>query len=87
VRGSSFSNSPSTYRAENQGCQSDKQQLSSALTRFINTSGDESMIDQDFSDINANNYNIAVARVVKNLDFKDLRPGGMDRGCRKETGR
>jgi DNA integrity scanning protein DisA with diadenylate cyclase activity len=46
---------------------------SSALTGFINTSGEESMIDQDISDINADSYSIAVAGVVKNLDFKDLR--------------
>tara|TARA_R110002003_G_scaffold1184_5_gene22603 strand:- start:10606 stop:11091 length:486 start_codon:yes stop_codon:yes gene_type:complete len=56
---------------------------SSALTGFINTSGEESRIDQDISDINADNYSIAVAGVVKNLDFKDLRPGGHDRGTLK----
>lgn len=49
---------------------------SSALTGFINTTGEESRIDQDLSDINADNYSIAVAGVVKNLDFKDLRPNG-----------
>ena len=47
---------------------------SSALTGFINTSGEESTIDQDISDVRADNYSIAVAGVVKNLDFKDLRP-------------
>lgn len=53
---------------------------SSALTGFINTSGEESKIDQDISDISADNYSIAVAGVVKNLDFKDLRPHGPNRG-------
>jgi hypothetical protein len=53
---------------------------SSALTGFINTSGEESMIDQDILDINADNYSIAVAGVVKNLDFKDLRLNGPNRG-------
>jgi hypothetical protein len=53
---------------------------SSALTGFINTTGEESMIDQDISDINADNYSIAIAGVVKNLDFKDLRPNGLNRG-------
>jgi hypothetical protein len=48
---------------------------SSALAGFINTSGEEEKIDQDISDINADNYSIAVAGVVKNLDFKDLRNG------------
>lgn len=53
---------------------------SSALTGFINTTGEESRIDQDLSDINADNYSIAVAGVVKNLDFKDLRPNGPNTG-------
>lgn len=53
---------------------------SSALTGFINTSGEESKIDQDICDVNADNYSIAVAGVVKNLDFKDLRPNGPNRG-------
>jgi chromosome segregation ATPase len=52
---------------------------SSALTGFINTLGEESKIDQDISDIKADNYSIAVAGVVKNLDFKDLRPNWQDR--------
>lgn len=38
--------------------------------------GEESRIDQDISDINADNYSIAVAGVVKDLDFKNLRPSG-----------
>lgn len=52
---------------------------SSALTGFINTSGEESKIDQYISEVNADSYSIAVAGVVKNLDFKDLRPGGQNR--------
>ncbi|KAH8701327.1 hypothetical protein GQ44DRAFT_586082, partial [Phaeosphaeriaceae sp. PMI808] len=46
---------------------------SSALTGFINTSGEESIIDQDISDVSADNWSIAVAGVIKNVDFKDLR--------------
>lgn len=53
---------------------------SSALAGFINISGEESKIDQDISDISADNYSIAVAGVVRDLDFKDLRPTGPDRG-------
>ncbi|RFU32971.1 hypothetical protein B7463_g3375, partial [Scytalidium lignicola] len=47
---------------------------SSVLTGFINTSGEESRIDQDISDVVADNWSVAVAGVVKNFDFKDLRP-------------
>ncbi|KAH6629676.1 hypothetical protein C7974DRAFT_394979, partial [Boeremia exigua] len=46
----------------------------SALTGFINTTGEESKIDLDVSDVSADNYGVAVAGVVKNFDFKDLRP-------------
>jgi hypothetical protein len=53
---------------------------SSALTGFINTSAEESRIDQDISDINADNYSIAVAGLVNNLDFKDLRSSRPERG-------
>jgi hypothetical protein len=60
---------------------------SSALTGFINTSEEESRIDQDISDVNADNYSIAVAGVVKNLDFKDLRPSSPYRVYRDEIGR
>ncbi|KAL1598070.1 hypothetical protein SLS59_007080 [Nothophoma quercina] len=49
---------------------------SSALTSFINTSREESKINQDISNVNANNYSVAVARVIKNVDFKNLRPNG-----------
>jgi hypothetical protein len=48
---------------------------SSAVTGFINTSGEELKIDQDISDVSADNWSVAVAGVVKNVDFKDLRPG------------
>jgi hypothetical protein len=49
---------------------------SSVLTGFINTSGEELKIDQDISDITADNWSVAVAGVAKNVDFKDLRPRG-----------
>jgi hypothetical protein len=49
---------------------------SSALTGFINTSGEELKIDQDISDVSADNRSIAVAGVIKDLNFKDLRPSG-----------
>ncbi|PZD22954.1 hypothetical protein A1F96_10685 [Pyrenophora tritici-repentis] len=60
---------------------------SSAITGFINTSGEESRIEQDISDVSANNWSIAVAGVIKNVDFKDLRPGGADGGDRDEVHR
>jgi hypothetical protein len=47
---------------------------SSAFAGFINTSGEESKIDQDISDITADNRSFAAAGVIKNLNFKDLRP-------------
>ena len=47
---------------------------SSALAGFINISEEESKIDQDISDITADNRSFAAAGVIKNLDFKDLRP-------------
>ena len=47
----------------------------SALTGFINMSGEETRIDQDISDVSADNWGIAVAGVIKNVDFKDLREG------------
>jgi hypothetical protein len=47
-----------------------------ALTGFINTSGEESKINQDISDVTADNWSVAVAGVIKNVDFKDLRSGG-----------
>ena len=49
---------------------------SSALAGFINTSGEELKIDQNISDVTADSQSIAVAGVIKNVDFKDLRPGG-----------
>jgi hypothetical protein len=47
---------------------------SAALTGFINTSGEEFKIDQDISGVTADNWSIATAGVIKNVDFKDLRP-------------
>ena len=47
---------------------------SSALAGFINTSGEESKIEQDISDVTANNRSFAGAGVIRNLDFRDLRP-------------
>jgi hypothetical protein len=49
---------------------------SSALAGFINTSGEESKINQDISGVIADNWSVAVIGVIKNLDFKDLRSGG-----------
>ncbi|KAF2022976.1 hypothetical protein EK21DRAFT_105536 [Setomelanomma holmii] len=49
---------------------------SSALAGFINTSGEESRIDQDILDVTADNWSIAAAGVIKNMDFKDMRAGG-----------
>lgn len=49
---------------------------SAALTGFINTSGEESKIDQDISDVTADNWSVAAAGVIKNMDFKDLRSSG-----------
>jgi uncharacterized membrane protein len=57
---------------------------SSALTGFINTSGEESKISQDISDVLADNWSVAVAGVINNLDFKDLRPSGPGRGSRDD---
>jgi len=48
---------------------------SSALAGFINTSGDESRIDQDISNVTADTRSFAAAGVIGNVDFKDLRPG------------
>lgn len=45
---------------------------SSSLAGFINTSGDELTIDQDISDVTADNWSVAAAGVIKNLNFKDL---------------
>jgi hypothetical protein len=47
-----------------------------ALTGFINTSGEESRIDQDISDVTADNWSVSVAGVIKNVDFKYLPPYG-----------
>jgi hypothetical protein len=47
---------------------------SAAVTGFINTSGEGLNIAQDISDVTADNWSVAAAGVIKNLDFKDLRP-------------
>ncbi|KAI9674004.1 MAG: hypothetical protein M1822_009581 [Bathelium mastoideum] len=44
-----------------------------AVAGYINTTGEESNIDQDISDITAHNRSFAGAGVIKNLDFRDLR--------------
>lgn len=44
-----------------------------ALAGFINTSGEELNMNQDISDISADNKGFVVVGVVKNMDFKDLR--------------
>lgn len=49
-------------------------QDSSALAGFINTSGEELKIRQDISDVTADNRSFAAAGVIKNINFKDLRP-------------
>ena len=46
---------------------------STAVTGFINTSREELNIAQDISDVTADNWSVAAAGVIKNLDFKDLR--------------
>lgn len=45
---------------------------SSALTGFINTSGEELRIDQDISNVTADNWSIATAGVMNNVDFVTL---------------
>jgi hypothetical protein len=47
---------------------------SSPLAGSINTSGEEPKIDQDISDVTGDNRSFAGAGVIKNLDFRDLRP-------------
>jgi hypothetical protein len=44
-----------------------------ALAGFINTSGEELNMNQDISDVSADNRGFVVVGVVKNMDFKDLR--------------
>ncbi|GAM44150.1 hypothetical protein TCE0_060r19549 [Talaromyces pinophilus] len=46
---------------------------SSSLAGFINASRDELMIDQDISDVTADNWSVAAAGVIKDLNFKDMR--------------
>ncbi|KAK7985499.1 hypothetical protein PG996_005260 [Apiospora saccharicola] len=45
---------------------------SSALAGFINTSRDDIKMDQDISDVTADNWSFAAAGVIKNMDFKDM---------------
>jgi hypothetical protein len=47
---------------------------SSALAGFINTSGEGFKINQDISDVTADNRSFAGAGVINGMDFKDLRP-------------
>jgi D-ribose pyranose/furanose isomerase RbsD len=49
---------------------------STALAGIFNMSGEDLKIKQDISDITADNYSVAIAGVVRNVNFKDLRPGG-----------
>ena len=49
---------------------------SSALAGFINTSGDKWKIDQHISEIHADNWSTALAGVMENVDFRDLRARG-----------
>jgi hypothetical protein len=60
---------------------------SSTFTGFINTSGEEERIKLDISDVSADKWSVAVAGVIKNVDFKDLRPGGANGGDRDEVRR
>jgi hypothetical protein len=39
---------------------------------FINISGEELKIDQDISDVTTNNKSFTAARVIKDINFKDL---------------
>lgn len=48
---------------------------SSALAGFINASGEELRIDQDISDVAADNWSIAAAGVIKNMDFNAMVSG------------
>jgi hypothetical protein len=58
---------------------------SSAIAGFINTSGEELKINQDISDVTADNRSFTAAGVIGNVDFNDLRPGwsGGDNARRK----
>ena len=47
---------------------------SSALAGFINTSGEGLKINQDISDVTADNRSFAGAGVINGMDFKDLHP-------------
>lgn len=47
---------------------------SSALAGFINVSKEGLKINQDISDVTADNRSFAAAGVIENINFKDLRP-------------
>jgi hypothetical protein len=55
---------------------------SSALAGFINTSGDKWKINQDISDLHADNWSTALAGVIENVDFRNL-----NTGCANGSGR
>ncbi|RYN21506.1 hypothetical protein AA0112_g10182 [Alternaria arborescens] len=60
---------------------------SSALAGFINASGEELRIDQDISDVAADNWSIAAAGVIKNMDFNAMvsgKPGQSGRDIMRE---
>jgi hypothetical protein len=46
---------------------------SGALTSSINTSGEGLNIDQDISDVTADNWSVAAAGVIKNRSVQTLR--------------
>ena len=53
-------------------------QYSTALAGFINTSGEESRITQDISDVVADGRSVAVAGVIGNVNLRELRPCALD---------
>jgi hypothetical protein len=46
------------------------------LSDYICISGKGFCINQDISDVTANNWGVALAKVIKNVDFKALCWGG-----------
>lgn len=48
--------------------------IEAAVAGFINTLGEELKIKQDISNVTADKRSFAGAGVIKNLDFKELRP-------------
>ena len=53
---------------------------SSAVAGFINVSDEEMRIDQDISDVTAENRSFAGAGVIRDLNFRDLRSTAADEG-------